>query len=386
MDERFVEIEVETMIEVIPFGLDSKKDLKTFINLPWNIYKYDDKWVPPLKIDIKAKFSRKGNPFLSHSEIQPFICYKQGRVCGRIVGIINNNHNQVASEKTGFFGFFESINDFEVADALLNKVYSWIKDKGMSIMRGPANFSSNDDWGSLVDSYNVSPMVMMPYNPEYYNDFYIKYGLRKVKDVLAYRMSTQHKFPERVSKIIERVRKRLNITIRNIKMKEYTNEVNIIKDIYNKAWEQNWGFVPMTDDEFSHLAKDLKTIADPRFIFFAIAGGNHVGISVCIPNINEGLIKIKNGRLLPFGIFKLLYHIKKVKSGRLLILGVTKDYRNKGIEPLLFEATLNAARDAGWDWGEMSWVLEDNILMRNSIEKAGGEPYKTYRLYEKQII
>lgn len=373
------------MIEVKPFDIKSKKDLKKFIKFPWEVYRGDKNWVPPLIIDMKAKFNPKSNPFLFHSQIQPFLAYKDNKIVGRVVGIINNNHNKTFNEKTGFFGFFETFQDYEVAQALLDTATEWVKSKGMDTLRGPANFSSNDDWGLLMDSYDMPPMLLMPYNPSYYKDFIEKYGFTKAKDVLAYRMSTEHKFPDRVAKIIEYVKRKHNIVIRNLKMKKYWEEVKILKMIYNKAWEQNWGFVPMTDEEFDHMAKELKTVVDQRFSFFAMIDDKPVGLSVCLPNANEAIIRIRNGRLLPFGLLKLLYYIKKVKSGRLLILGVIKEYRNKGIEPMLFEVTLKAVKEAGWGWGEMSWVLEDNHLMRSSIEKAGGVVYKTYRIYEKSL-
>ena len=231
----------------------------------------------------------------------------------------------------------------------------------------------------------MPPMLLMPYNLSYYKNILEKYGFTKVKDVFAYKMSTDHKFPERIVKIIEYVKKKRNITIKNFNKKEYWQEIKKLKMIYDKAWEENWGFVPMTDEEFNHLSKELKSIIDPRFTFFAMVEGKPVGVSVCLPNANEALIRICNGRLFPFGLLKLLYYIRRVKSGRLLILGVTREFRNKGIEPMLFKFTLQAAKKAGWDWGEMSWVLEDNYLMRSSIEKAGGVVYKTYRIYDKPL-
>ncbi|MFC2048702.1 N-acetyltransferase [Elusimicrobiota bacterium] len=373
------------MIEVRSFDVESKKDLEKFIKFPWQVYKGNKNWVPPLIMDIKAKFNPKTNPFFAHSQIQPFLAYKDDKIVGRIVGILNNNHNKTFNEKTGFFGFFEILEDYEAAKSLLDKASEWVKSQGMDTLRGPANFSSNDDWGLLIDNYETTPMLLMPYNPPYYKSFLEKYGFEKAKDVLAYEMSTEHVFPERILKIIEYAKKKQKISIRTIDMKKYWDEVKILKKIYNDAWEQNWGFIPMTDEEFDHLAKELKTIVDPRFCFFVMHEDNPVGLSVCLPNANEALIKIKDGKLFPFGLLKLLYYIKKIKSGRLMILGVNKEFRNKGIEPMLFDVTMKAARAAGWEWGEMSWVLEDNVLMRNSIEKAGGKVYKTYRIFNLNL-
>ena len=370
------------MVDIRPVDINSKKELLKFIKFPWEVYKGDKNWVPPLLMDIKAKFSPKSNPFFMHSEIQPFLAYEDNKIVGRIVGIINNNHNKTFNEKTGFFGFFEVLNDYDAARSLLDTAAEWVRSKGMETLRGPANFSSNDDWGLLLDNYDEMPMLLMPYNPPYYKTFLEQYGFEKAKDVLAYKMSTAHVFPERILKIIEYAKKKQKISIRNIDMKKYWDEVKILKRIYNDAWEQNWGFVPMTDEEFDHMAKELKTIVDPRFCFFVMNGDNAVGLSVCLPNANEALIRIRDGKLFPFGLLKLLYHVKKIESGRLLILGVQNEFRNKGIEPMLFSSTLQAAQAAGWGWGEMSWVLEDNVLMRNSIEKAGGVVYRTYRIFD----
>jgi len=372
------------MLKIESIDLKSKKEIKKFIMFEWEIYKNNKNWVPPLIIDRLTQFNPNKNPFFEHSEVVPFIAIRDNKIVGRIAVILNNNHNKFHNEKTAFFGFFECINDQEVANALFDKVKNWAKEKGMNILRGPANFSSNDNWGLLIDAFNLPPVIMMPYNPPYYKDLIENYGFKKVKDIVAYKLNADTPIPERVRRINEYVQSRKEIVIRNLNMKKFENEIKIIKKIYNGAWEKNWGFVPMTDKEFEHLAKDLKPVAEPKLTFIAEVNGEPAGFSLCLPNFNEALIKI-NGRLFPCGLFKLLYYAKKIKSGRLITLGVLEKFRKKGIEGVFYAKTLEAGRKLNYEWGELSWVLEDNMLMRRGIELMGAKVYKTYRLFDYNL-
>ncbi len=363
----------------------TKKDLKTFIQVEWTVYKGNKNWVPPLIMDMKVKFDPKKNPLYHHSDIQPFIAFQHGKAVGRIVGIINGNHNKIHNEKTAFFGFFETISDFNVTKALMDAVRDWSKGRGMETLRGPANFSSNDYWGLLINAFDLSPMILTPYNPHYYKDLIEKYGFQKAKDIYAYKLDTHNtNISERVKKVYNVIKDSKDIVIRNLDMKKFNSEVAIIKKIYNDAWEKNWGFIPLTDEEFDHTVKDLKAVVDPKLVFIAEVNGEPAGLSLCLPNVNEALIKI-NGRLFPFGLFKLLYYAKKIKSGRLFMLGTLKQFRNKGIEAVFYYDTLQEGLRQGWDWGEMSWILEDNVLMRRGIESMGGTIYKTYRIYDYKL-
>lgn len=373
------------MVEVKPVDINSKKELKRFIKFEWEVYRGDKNWVPPLIIDMMAKFNLKKNPFFEHSEVQPFIALKENKIAGRITAIINHNHNEFHNEKVVFFGFFEVLNDFEVAKALLDTVAEFGRKKGMNIMRGPASFSSNDTWGLLVENFDEPPVIMMPYNPPYYIELLEKYGLVKAKDLLAYKLDAETaKLPERVEKMVNYLEKREDIRIRSVNFKNLEEEIKILRDIYNDAWEKNWGFVPFTEKEFEHTAKELKTIALPEMTLVVEVKGEPVGLSVCIPDANYA-IKFANGRLFPFGIFKILYHFKKIKFGRLLILGVKKDYRKRGIEALFYAKTLEAGKRLGWTGAELSWILEDNELIKRGIELMGGRVYKKYRIYEMNI-
>ena len=221
------------MVEIKTIDITSKKQLKEFILFEWEIYKEDKNWVPPLIIDRLTQFNTQKNPFLHHSEIQPFIAYKDNKPAGRIVAILNNNHNKFHNERTGFFGFFESTNDFEVAKNLFNKAIEWHKEKGMDTLRGPANFSSNDCWGLLINAFDLPPQIMMPYNTSYYIDLIEQYGFKKVNDLYAYKLSTQNAtIPDRVKRITKYIESRKEIVIRNINMKNFKEEVEKIRMIY----------------------------------------------------------------------------------------------------------------------------------------------------------
>ena len=206
----------------------NKKDFKDFIKVQWKVYKNDNYWVPPLIVDMKTKFNPKKNPLFEHADIQSFVAYKHRKLAGRITGIIHNIHNEFHKEKTGFFGFFETIDDYDVANSLLNTVKIWLKDKGMDTMRGPANFSSNDDLGLLIEGFDYSPMIMMTYNPKYYVDFMDKYGFKKAKDLFAYRIDLTGDFNDRVKRIADMIKNKHNIIIRKVNMKDFDNEVKIV--------------------------------------------------------------------------------------------------------------------------------------------------------------
>jgi len=362
----------------------SKKDLKDFITMPARLYRNDPYWVRPLDMDMFAKFNPKKNPFFEHAEVQPFIAVENNKIVGRIAGIINYRHNEVHEEKAAFFGFFESENDVAISSRLLDTVCEWAKEKGMSFVRGPANFSSNDEWGLLVDGFDSSPMIMMTYNPKYYINLIEQSGFVKEKDLLAYILDATAEIPERLKRAYDIILKRTGVNIRTLRMNDFENEVKEIQFIYNKAWEKNWGFVPMTENEIQHLAQELKPVCDPDLVFIAEKDNNPVGFAMALPDYNQ-LLKPLKGKLYPFGIFYLLLNKKKVTAGRLLTLGLIKEYRNTGIEALFYLKMWEAGKKKGYLEGELSWILEDNMPMRNGIEKVGGKVYKTYRIYRKNL-
>lgn len=370
-------------IDIMP--VDHAQKLRDFIRLPWQIYRGDPHWVPPLIMDMKKLLDQKKHPFFQHSQAEFFLARRNGKYVGRIAAILNNNHNRYYQEQTGFFGFFEAINDQEVANALFETAANWVRQKGMNVLRGPANYSTNETVGLLVEGFDLPPAVMMTYNPRYYVELVEKAGFGKAMDLYAWYMTTAISINPKILRIGEKVLQDQGIVLRTINMKNFWEEVQLIKKIYNDAWSTNWGFVPMTDAEFDFLAKDLKPVVDPRLVLIVEKKGEPVGFSLSLPNFNQALQKI-NGRLLPFGIFKVLYHSKKIKTLRVLTLGVIKRLQNvSGIGSALYMETYRRGVTAGFDSGEFSWTLENNVAINRGMQLLGADLYKRYRVYEKPL-
>jgi GNAT superfamily N-acetyltransferase len=364
----------------------TKSDLNTFIKLPWKVYRDDKNWVPPLIMDMQKLLNREKNPFFQHSEAEYFLAYRDGEAVGRIAAIRNNNHNKFHEENIGFFGFFESIENTEVAQALIHKAEEWAKARDLTHLRGPMNFSTNDTCGMLIENYDEPPKIMMTYNPPYYHDFFVKSGYVKAHDLLAYRQYVAQGFNPRLRKVAEAVLKRQDVTVRKLNMKKFRDEVEIIKKIYNDAWSKNWGFVPMTDAEINHLAQELKPVIDPRYVFIVEIGKEPIAFALSLPDYNQALIKI-NGRLLPFGLLKVLYYSRKIDALRIMILGVVRKYqKSRGIGPLLFAHLYDAGEKMGIKYGEFSWILETNRAMNAAAVIMGAKVYKKYRIYEKALF
>ncbi len=365
--------------------VQSKKELNTFIKMPWKIYAGDPNWVPPLIMDMKNLLDKEKNPFWKHSQGEYYIAWRDGQPVGRIAAIINDNHNSFHEEKVVFFGFFESINDENVAHKLLDTVEKWGKERGMTIMRGPMNPSTNDSCGFLLEGFNSPPVVMMTYNPRYYLDQMESYGLKKAKDLFAYFMDSSVPIPDKVKHIAELIRKRNNISIRSANLKKWDQELHLVKQIYNDAWSKNWGFVPFTDEEIDHIAKDLKPIIVPELAIVAEIEGEPAGFSLSIPDYNQALIHVRDGKLFPTGLLKLLWYKRKIDMIRVIIMGVRHKYRKLGIDAVFYYETYTRGINMGYYKGEFSWILEDNAPMNHTLEKLGSWVYKKYRIYEKAI-
>ena len=364
--------------------VSAKSDLMSFIRFPWEIYHGDPNWVPPMMMDMKTLLNREKNPFFRHSKADYFLAYKEGKIVGRIAAILNNNHNSFHEENVGFFGFFEAIQDQEVTNALLQQVEAWARSHQLDLVRGPMNFSTNDTCGMLVDGYDLPPMIMMTYNPTYYNDLLEQAGYEKAQDLLAYRQFTAQGFNPRLRRIAQSAREIPGLKVRHLNMKKFWDEVRLIQKIYNEAWSKNWGFVPMTDQEIHHLAKELKPVVDARYVYLAEIDGEPAAFALSLPDYNQALIKI-NGRLLPFGILKLLHYSRKIDALRVMILGVVSRFQSSGLGALLYEMTYDNAAKHGVKYGEFSWILESNKPMNSAAKIMGGEVYKRYRVYEKQL-
>lgn len=371
-------------VEVRP--VETRGARREFVRFPWRIYpgRYPA-WVPPLRVEERKRIDPEANPFYEHGAVQLYLAYRDGEPVGRIAAIENTLHNEFHNDRTGFFGLFESVEDPEVASALLDTAADWVRGRGLDRLRGPTNFSTNEECGLLIDNFESPPYVMMTYNPPYYIELFEKWGLRKAKDLFAYAVTydefDQQRF-ERLKKMLGR--SDLGLRVRAIDMKRFEQEVALVRDLYNSAWERNWGFVPMTDAEVQHMAEQLKPVVDPDLALIGEAEGEPVGFALSLPDINQA-IRRANGRLLPFGIIKLLWHLRRINGIRIITLGVKEAYRGSPLAPMFYFETFKRGSAKGHRKAESSWILEDNEPMLKGVEKMGFRRYKTYRLYERGI-
>ena len=372
------------MSDVVIRSLATNADRDQFIKFLWKIYEGNPYWVPPLIMDRKKLMDKKKNPFYQHANAEFYLALRGGEVVGRIAAIVNYNHNTEHGEKAGFFGFFECINDQQVANALFDTVKSYVKAKGMNSLRGPANPSVNDEYGLLVEGFHEKPTVLMPYNPEYYVSLVEGYGFKKAKELYSYLLSQETVYSERIMRANALVKQRSSLTIRKIDMKNYDRDVALVKQVYNAAWAKNWGAVPMTDPEIDALAADLKPVVVPDLVLFAESKGKTVGFALSLPDINVALWYNRKGRLLP-GLLQLYLRKKEINLVRIIVLGVLPEYLNTGAAGVLFYETAVRAKKLGYEFGEASWILEDNVRMVKSAEAMNGKITKRHRIYDIPI-
>lgn len=368
------------MIKVIP--VKDEKNLKSFVEFPYRLYKNNRYWIPPLRKDVYNLFDKKKYPFWEHSERELFIAYQDKNIVGRVCAIIDYNFIEFWNEKAGYFGFFECENDTDVAIALFDAVRKFHKEKGITKFVGPFNPSTNEEVGFLLEGYFLEPMIMMPYTYDYYHNLATAAGLSKAKDLYAFYIETKNAPMEYLEKLCSLVRQRVrDLKVRPVNLDDFSNEVKKIKEVYNDAWSRNWGFVPMTDAEFNHIARTLKDLVVPELVIIVEIDNTPVGVSLTVPNYNFILKKLK-GNLNLMGMLKFLYYKNKIKEARLMIMGVKKDYQKLGLEALMFLETFKAGMKLGYNSGELSWTLEDNYPVNNTILKMGGRLYKKYRIYQ----
>jgi GNAT superfamily N-acetyltransferase len=348
-------------------------------------------WVPPLRRDVAAALDRGKNPFFDHGEAEYFLAERGGEVVGRIAAIANRLHNETHGDQVGFFGFFEAVDDQQVADRLLEAAAGWLREHGFDTMRGPTSFSVNDEAGLLVDGFDAPPTVMMPHNPPYYQKLLLGAGLAPVRDLFAYQggdrtFTAYDPVPARLERAVEIMRQRMGITLRALDMRDFRSEVDRIKAIYNAAWEKNWGFVPMTDREIEHLAEQFRPVVVPDIIPMAEKDGKVVGFGLALPDLNVVFRGNRNGYLLPV-LPKLLWWLKreKIRKARIPLLGILPEYRGRGLDAVLYHWIWTKAAEHGMYWGEAGWILEDNAAMRAGLEKMRFTVYKTYRLYDRAV-
>ncbi|MHB1844163.1 MAG: GNAT family N-acetyltransferase [Deltaproteobacteria bacterium] len=360
------------------------KDLDRFVTLPWQIYAGDPHWVAPLYMERRDFLNPRRNPFYQHGVVELFLARRQGEVVGRIAAIEDRNYNEFHQSKVCAFGLFECVDDPDVAEALFAQAEAWARARGLTSLLGPLSFSTNYECGLLVEGFDRDPAVMMAYNPRYYRALVEGAGYSKAKDLWAYWLDAQREPDPKVVRVADKIRAKEGIIVRPARLSDYDAEIARLKTIYNAAWEKNWGFVPFTEAEFDHLAKDMKQIVKPELLLIAEVKGEPVAFSMTLPDANQAL-KHAKGRLFPTGLFKLLYHANKIDQARLVTLGIVPGYRRRGLDAILTLETLRAARRLGYRGGEVSWTLEDNDLVNRAIQAFGGERTKVYRLYEKTL-
>ncbi|MBD3258230.1 N-acetyltransferase [candidate division GN15 bacterium] len=364
--------------------VENAAQLKQFIIFPNELYRDDPNYVTPLYAERKEFFDKKANPFYKAATTRLFLAVRNGQVLGRIATCINYRHNEFHEDQTGFFGFFDTVDDYDVARVLLKVAMITLKKAGMDRMRGPMNFSTNHEVGFLVEGYDSPPVVMMTYNQPYQVELAEKFGLKKSMDLLAYYIEREDGVPERIQKVVDKLRERSKITVRPINMKDFDAELARVKQVYDKGWEKNWGFVPMDEAEFEHMAGNMKQIVDPRIVLIAEHEGEPIGFTLALPNINQALIRL-NGKLLPFGLLRLLWHTKvrnKIDSTRLVMFGVVPRFQKRGVDAMMFVEVFRRGEEAGYKWAETSWTLETNELMHRSLMEMGARVYKRYRIMD----
>ncbi len=361
---------------------------KDFLNLPYVIQTDNIQWAPPLLTQQKALLDTKKHPFFANAQIRLFVAYDNNTPVGRIAAINDFKHNKIHAQTTTHFGFFECIDDTKIATALFEQVEKSALDWGHNMVRGPFNHSVNEEIGLQVNAFDTPNFIMIPGNPPYYETLVEQAGYSGCMDLYCYKLDAG----EMRRKLLDsapKIERRLNITIRKAQKKTFERDALKIWEVYNKAWEKNWYWLPATKDEFMHTVADLKSIIDYDLLFLAEnQKGELVGFTVAVPNLNEAIIRLRNGRLLPFGIFKLLWHSRPgaIKSIRVLVMGVLEQYRGRGIDTVLYHHQYRAALANGYTSGELSQVLQSNTMMNRAAELMGGRNYKTHRIYEKQIL
>ena len=356
-----------------------------FIKFQWQIYRNDLHWVPPLLMERHEFLDPSKNPFHQHADVALFLARRGGEVVGRIAAIEDRNFNAFHGTRTAYFGLFESVNDVEVAGALVGAAKDWARWRGLDRLLGPMNLSTNYEIGLLVEGFESDPCMMMTYNPRYYGALLERCGLVKAKDLFAWERSPAAPPPERFLRIADRLRQDGGVTVRGVNMRRFHDEVETFKQVYQAAWKQNWGFVPMTDAEMNRMARDLKPIIDPELCLVAESEGEPVAVTLTIPDYNQALKRL-DGRLtrfgLPLGLGRLLWNARKIDRMRLITLGVKSGFRRRGIPALLVVETIERARRLGYVGAEISWTLEDNALINGMIESCGCSRTKVYRMYE----
>jgi len=369
-------------VEIITVSDNANMD--EFIDLPWKIYAGDPNWVPPLKKAVRRLLDPAKHPFWKFSERVLFLARRDHETVGRIAAIIDNNYNTFYEEHMGIWGFFESVNDPGVAQALFRAVEEWVISKGMTFLRGPLNPSQNYEVGTLIEGFEYPPVIMMTYNPEYYVPLIESCGFHKEKDLYAIQLVENDRANARVERLVRRIRRKGNIKVRSARKKDFYSEMELVKEIYHSAWSRNWGFVPMTDDEMLEMGREMVRIMDPDLFFFLYYDDEPVGVCIILPDVNP-LLQRLNGKIGLLGLLKILLYRKEITKLRGLVMGFKRSHQKLGLPLVAFDHLNRVAREGNYKEIEMGWNLEDNHDINNFEIELGGRVYKKYRIYRKSF-
>jgi GNAT superfamily N-acetyltransferase len=366
----------------------SRRQRDAFIKFQWQIYSNDPAWVPPLIIERKTFLDRKRHPFYRHGDAALFLARKSGNMVGRIMASDDPNYNSLHQTNVGCFGLFECVDDRNVAAALFEAAASWLRKKGRIEMMGPIDYSTNYVCGLLIDGYQFAPTILTAHNPPYYRALIEACGFAKTKDWYAWWFADPANAVGHLRRLATRVHRQSPVTIRPANLKNIRDESRRLREIYNQAWEKNWGFVPFTEAEIEFMTKELKPLLLPKFAWIAENGNEPVGFALAVPDVNV-VLRDLNGRLtrfgLPIGLIKLLFCKKRIQKGRLIALGVIEKYRRAGIAEILVLRVIEETMIKRGITGELSMTLEDNFMINRFLEAIGAQRYKTYRIYSKSI-
>jgi GNAT superfamily N-acetyltransferase len=367
--------------------VEGPAELRRFIDLPYRLHAGEPSWVAPLRLDMQRRLAPRTNPFFDHGSAAYFLAEREGTTIGRIAAVTNRLHDETHDDGAGFFGFFECERDPQAARALFDAAAEWVRGHGYRVLRGPASFSTNDECGLLVKGFDTPPTLLTTWNPPYYVELVEGAGFRPAQDLLGFWGGhADHPVPPtpRLDRAVGRIAERLGVTLRALDSRRFWNEVETVRALYNRSWERNWGFVPMTDRELSHMARELRPIHIADIVPFAEHAGEPIGFGLALPDLNEVLRGNRKGRLLP-GLLRILWALKRKRFHRMriLLLGVRPDFRGRGVDALLWHWIWTRSARYGLGWGEASWILADNAGMRNAAERSGLEAYKTWRLYDR---
>ena len=369
--------------------VEGRRGTSRFVDAAWRVHDQpvSSDWIPPLRIVVKGGLDRRGNPFYRHADRALFVAKRNGTAVGRVAAIENRQHNDHHDDRLGFFGFFDCRDDQEAANGLFERAEAWLGDRGLTSVRGPVNPSMQYECGVLVDGFDYPPAIMTPWNPPYYDPLIEQAGYTGARDLLGYHVPAGDDFavPDRVRRLAERTRKRTRLVFRAWDSGTMEDEVRNAYELYCDAWAGSWGFVPPSWEEFLHIAKDLKSVLHPDFAFVGELDGKTIGFIMIARDMNRVLCRIPSGRLWPWNIARLLIGLPKVLSGRIVLLGLRREYRNRGFFPLFAFEVARRAQKVGAEGAEASWILEDNESLIAPLEGMDLKPYKRWRIYEKSI-